>query len=137
MSKGPYTIVLRNEDLKAQAAQLIYREDLPADTRVTFSRGDQRSTDQNRLLWPLLERVSEGVEWYGRKLSATDWKHIFSASLRKYEAVPGIDAGTMVVLGQSTSKMTKEQFSDLLELILAFGATNGIDLTDPRQEAAA
>lgn len=133
MSRGPYTIVLRNDAFRAEAAQLIYKA--PDETRVTFQRGEKRSTDQNAMLWPLLEKIAKGVEWYGQYYSAEDWKTILSASLRGYEAAPGIDKGRMVILGQSTSKMTKEQFSDLLELTLAFGAQQGIDLEDPRLAA--
>lgn len=131
----PYTLVLRNEAIRAEAAQLVYKA--PDDTRVTFRRGEQRSLDQNAMLWPLLEAISKGVEWYGKHYSAEDWKLILSASLRGYEAVPGIDSGRMVVLGQSTSKMDKETFSDLLELVLAFGVQQGVDLTDPRERRAA
>lgn len=135
MAKASHTIVLRNDDLRAEAAQLIYRA--PPETHVTFRRGEKRTVSQNSLLWPLLTAISKGVEWYGKHYSAEDWKLILSASLRGYEAVPGIDPGRMVVLGQSTSKMDKETFSDLLELVLAFGAQQGVDLTDPRQEQAA
>jgi len=39
--------------------------------------------------------------------------------------VPGIDGG-FVVLGLSTSKMSKEEMSELLELALAFGAQKGV-----------
>jgi hypothetical protein len=40
--------------------------------------------------------------------------------------VPGIDPGTFVPLGMRTSQMTKEEISDLLELIYAFGAERGV-----------
>jgi hypothetical protein len=43
--------------------------------------------------------------------------------------VPGLDGG-FVVCGQSTSKMTKSEFSELLELIAAFGANNGVKFND-------
>jgi hypothetical protein len=86
-----------------------------------------RTLEQNALLWKLLSCVSEKVEWYGEKLDAESWKHIFSASLKKQKAVPGIDGGS-VVLGLSTSKMTKKEFSDLVELIHAFCAERGIEI---------
>lgn len=110
---------------------------LPDDTRITFEREDKRTLDQNAMLWPLLRVIAKKVEWYGQYLTPDDWKHIFTAALRGYEAVPGLDRGTMVVLGQSTSKMTKSQFSDLIEIILAFAATHGVELPDPRMEKVA
>lgn len=84
-----------------------------------------RSVDQNALLWALLTDVSEQVDWYGQRLTPTDWKNVFSASLKQQRAVPGLDGG-FVVLGQSTSRMSKQEFSDLLEIIHAFGFERGV-----------
>ena len=100
---------------------------------VTLGR-EKRSKSQNARLWATLTDVADQVEWHGQKLSQEDWKHIFTASLIKQRAVPGIDSG-FVVLGQSTSKLSKAQFSDLLELIYAFGANHGVKWGDPALEA--
>lgn len=80
-----------------------------------------RSDAQNRRLWAMLTDISQQVEWHGVKLSPEDWKHVFTASLKQQRAVPGLDGG-FVVLGQSTSKMTKAEMSELQELMAAFGA---------------
>lgn len=77
----------------------------------------------------MLTEVSKQVNWYGQTLSPDDWKHIFTASLQKTRAVPGIDGG-IVVLGQSTSRMTKAEMCDLQTLIEAFGAENGVAFHD-------
>lgn len=86
---------------------------------------ETRSSEQNRRLWAMLTDVSSQVDWYGQKLSPEDWKHIFTASLKKTRAVPGIDGG-IVVLGQSTSRMTKAEMCDLQTLIEAFAAERGV-----------
>ena len=52
-----------------------------------------RSLDQNSLLWPLLTEVSKQVDWYGNKLTADEWKDVFSAALKKQKVVPGLDGG--------------------------------------------
>jgi hypothetical protein len=65
------------------------------------------------------------VEWYGRKLTPENWKHIFSAALKKQDVVPGLDGG-FVVLGLSTSKMTVGEMNDLQTLMEAFGAEKGV-----------
>ena len=90
-----------------------------------------RTLESNALLWVLLGEVSKQVEWYGSKLTAEEWKDVFSASLKKQKAVPGIDGG-FVVCGQRTSKMTKSEFSDLIELIYAFGAIKGVNFGDSK-----
>ena len=84
-----------------------------------------RTLDQNSLLWPLLNEVSNKVDWYGNKLTADEWKDVFSAAMKKQKVVPGLDGG-FVVCGQSTSRMSKREFSDLVELIYAFGAERGV-----------
>jgi hypothetical protein len=98
---------------------------VPIGTTVEF-RAPRRSTDQNALMWSLLQQISKQVDWYGTKLSSEDWKDVLTASLRKTRVVPGIDAGTFVPLGMRTSQMTKEEISELLELIYAFGAERSV-----------
>jgi hypothetical protein len=96
---------------------------------VTLGR-ESRSIPQNSLLWAILSEVSAQVDWYGQRLSAEDWKHVFSAALQRQRVVPGIDGG-FVMCGMSTSKMDKKTFSDLLEIIFAFGAQHGVKWSDP------
>lgn len=118
-------------EIKGQAERnLIARwaldhQNVPAGTTVEF-RAPRRSLDQNALMWSLLGQISKQVDWYGQKLSSEDWKDVLTASLRRTRVVPGIDAGTFVPLGMRTSQMTKEEISDLLELIYAFGAERGV-----------
>ena len=96
-------------------------------------RTEKRSDPQNRLMWVLLGEIAEQVEWHGQHLNATDWKVMLTASLRKQRAVPGIDGG-FVVLGDRTSQMSKSEMSELIELIYAFMAQQGIELN--QKEAA-
>ena len=91
---------------------------------ITLGR-PKRSNDQNAMMWALLTDVSKQVDWHGHRLSPDDWKQVFTASLLHQRAVPGIDGG-FVVLGTSTSKMSKQTLSDLIELILAFGAEHDV-----------
>src|SRR5574343_87815 len=81
-----------------------------------------RTLEQNALLWPLLTALSEQVDWYGKHLSPENWKDVMTASLRKMDVVPNIEGTGFVALGRSTSQMGKAEFSDLVELIYAFGA---------------
>lgn len=85
-----------------------------------------RSTEQNARMWAMLADVSSQVEWYGKRLTAEDWKHVFSSSLRKLDVVPNIEGTGFVALGLSTSRMSKREMSDLMELIEAFGAERGV-----------
>ena len=102
-----------------------WASNVPEGTTVEF-RAPRRSLDQNALMWSLLGQISKQVDWYGQKLSSEDWKDVLTASLRRTRVVPGIDPGSFVPLGMRTSQMTKEEISDLLELIYAFGAERGV-----------
>lgn len=103
---------------------------LMAGNRLTLEiKKERRTSEQNRLMWAALTDIANQVDWYGEKLTAEDWKHVLSSSLRKQRAVPGIDGG-FVVLGLSTSKMNKEEMSELLELALAFGAQKGVKFNE-------
>jgi hypothetical protein len=97
----------------------------PDGTRVEFKQ-PKRSIEQNALMWARLTDIARQVEWYGQKLSADDWKDVFSASLRKARVVPGLDPGSFVPLGMRTSDMSKEEMGQLLDLVDAFAAERGV-----------
>jgi hypothetical protein len=93
---------------------------------VVEIKEQKRSLDQNAHLWAILGDISEQVEWYGQRLLSEDWKHILTAGLKREQRVaPGIDGG-FVVLGTSTSRMTKAELSELIEFAYAFGASKGV-----------
>lgn len=96
----------------------------PIGSRVEF-KSPRRTLPQSDKMWAMLTDVARQVEWYGQKLTADDWKDVFTASLRRAHVVPGIDGG-FVPLGMHTSDMSKEEMSALIELIYAFGAERGV-----------
>ena len=108
---------------KLAAAQIM----LAPDGYVVDIRPPTRNNLQNSLLWPWLTAISQGVVWYGQLLTNEEWKDVLTASLKREKVVPGINGG-FVVLGQHTSKMSKKDFSELLELTIAFATQHGISL---------
>ncbi len=105
-------------------------------TRVVF-KDAKRTVAQNDRLWAALTEVATQVEWHGLKLTPDDWKLIFLDALtREMRIVPNIDGTGFVNLGRSSSNLSKQEFSDLLELIMAFGANHGVTFRDPAAEAA-
>ena len=88
-------------------------------------RRPTRTLLQNRKLWPMLSDLSKQVNWYGYTLTNTEWKIVLSASLKKQKIVPAIDGG-FVSLGTSTRALSKQDFSDLIELTYAFGAEQNV-----------
>ena len=118
---------LRTEQDRARAIQLLRRVDLCAGWTWSM-REEVRSDAQNRRMWAMLRDISRQVEWYGQKLTDEDWKHIFSASVQKQRAVPGLDGG-FVVLGVSTRRQSKRWFSDMFMVMEAFAAERQVKFT--------
>lgn len=118
--------LLRDNSIRQNCITAI--QQLPTDSnkplQVTIQE-DTRSLAQNRMLWACLHDISQQVVWYGRKLDSESWKNIFSAAQHQQDTVPGINGG-FVVLGKSTSKMRVSEMRDLVEIIFAFGAEQGV-----------
>lgn len=90
----------------------------------------KRNLAQNAALWAALTDVANQVLWPVDgalvNLTAEDWKAILTAGLKRHQRMAkGIDGG-LVVLGSSTSRMSKREMGELLELIQAFGAQHGV-----------
>ena len=121
--------VILSEIIRERAIE--YLRALPLGSMLQIREGEGRSLDQNALLWPLLEDVSEQVLYHGNKLSPDDWKDVFSASLAgELRMAPTLDGQRIVLLGLRTSKMTKKKFSQLIELIYAYGTEKGVEWSE-------
>lgn len=99
----------------------------------------KRSVSQNSKMWPMLHDVSTQRQLVinGQLVWANpeDWKDVFTAALKQDQRMAmGIDGG-VVVLGMRTSQMRKQEFSDLIELIYAYGSEHGINWSEPAMQA--
>lgn len=119
------SITLRTKADREQAIR--WTTNVPFGSRIEF-KAPRRSLDQNAKMWALLSDISEQVEWYGRKLSPTDWKCVFTSGLKKALVVPDLEGTGFVMIGLHTSDMTKDEMSNLIELITAFAAERGVTL---------
>ena len=131
------TYILAHAQARRLAAQ--HCLEAPDGQVVTFAE-PRRNSDQNARMWAMLADISRQVDWYGKRLSSEDWKHLFTSSLRRLEVVPNLDGTGFVALGLSTSRMSKREMSDLIELMFAFAAERDVSWSDPalrREEVAA
>jgi len=103
---------------------------------------ERRNKDQNAKLWAMLRDIARQCQLTinGERVYAgeEDWKDVFTAALTgEQRMAQGINGG-VVMLGRSTSKMRKQEFSELIELILAYGAEHGVQWSEQsRREVAA
>ena len=106
----------------------------PWGTRVTFQEA-KRTSDQNARMWAMLTEVARQVEWDGLKLSADDWKLIFMAALKQeLRMVRNLDGTGSVQLGRSSSDLSVAEMGDLMDLIAAFGAREGVTFAEPEAD---
>jgi len=92
----------------------------------TWRLGADRSIDQNAKMWPMLTDISKQVVWFGKKHSKDAWKEIITGSWKQCEFVPNIAGTGFVIVGLSTKKLPRKEFSELIEYIYAFGADEGV-----------
>lgn len=128
------SIIIKGSADRARAAALLAK--VPFGTRLDF-KAAKRSLPQNDRFWAMLTEVSRQVEWHGVKLRPDDWKFLFLDALkREVRVVPNIDGDGFVNLGRSSSDLSKGEMSELIELILAFGANHGVVFQDDIASAA-
>jgi hypothetical protein len=133
-----HMIVVRSNADRQRAAH--WSTKAPYGCRIEF-KATKRSLPQNDRMWAMLTDVAQQVPWHGIKLTPDDWKLIFLDALkREVRMVPNIDGNGFVNLGRSSSDLSKQEMSELIELIAAFGASKGVvfkEETDERKAAAA
>lgn len=126
------TFILRGQRERAEASRFL--ANAPPLTVVTFKR-NRRTVDQNSLMWRLLTVLARDLEWHGQKYTAEDWKDYMMHALRRARWMPSEDGG-MIPVGLRTSDNTKEEQSDLIEFLYAFGARHEIDFGEDGKGAS-
>lgn len=100
---------------------------------VVAIREATRTTEQNSKLWAMLGDVCRQKNWHGVRLSPNDWKTLFMESLwSETRMVPNMGGNGFVNLGRSSSQLTISEMSDMIELMNAWGANNGVTWTEPK-----
>lgn len=125
-------IILRGSADRARAIKWI--SGAPAGTRIEF-KASKRSLPQNDRFWAMLSDVASQLAWYGKRLTPDDWKLVFLDALkRESRIVPNINGDGFVSIGQSSSDLSKNEFSELIEIVAAFGAEHGVVFHDQAAE---
>ena len=97
---------------------------------------ETRTDRQNRLLHALFGDISKHGPLLGKLRSPEQTKQILVIAhgiATKEECEIVQIEGEVVALRESTAKMTKRRMASLLEYVLAYAATEGIELRDSRQ----
>lgn len=109
----------------------------PWGTRIEF-KASKRSTDQNSKMWAMLTEVATQATHMGRRYTADQWKVLFlHACGREVQFIPALDGSTFLPWGQSSSDLSKQEMSELIECILAWGAEHNVVFSEPQPAEAA
>src|SRR5438045_1997083 len=126
-----YFVAIKSKADKERALRIVSAA--PTGTRVEI-KAAKRSLPQNDRLWASLSDVAMQLPWHGVKLTPQDWKYVFLDALkRELRMVPNLDGTGFVNLGRSSSDLTKDEMSQLIELIHAFGAQHGVVFHDGQE----
>ena len=122
-------LILSTAEVRMRAMSWLQKA--PQGTRIEF-KAPKRTLPQNDRLWASLTDVSRQVMHHGIKLTPDDWKLMFLDALkREVRIAPNLDGTGFVNLGRSSSDLSVSECSELLEIIYAWGAQNGVTFSEP------
>lgn len=125
-------VILNSPSSERLAHEYVTKATQAGGYQVEFKKAT-RTTDQNAKMWAGLNDIAKQVDWHGQKLAPEDWKLILMEALsQELRLVPNLDGNGFVPLGRSSSRLTKGEMSDLIELMLAFGAKHGVTWSDQK-----
>ena len=91
-----------------------------------------KSRDQEEKYHAMIGEIAKQAIHMGAKWDAEDWKRLLvwqfckDSGLNEGRILPSLDGTGIVQLGQQTRKFTKEQASEFVEWLHAWGAENGV-----------
>jgi len=109
------------------------KEALASGKQLTLEiKNASRSCPQNSKYHAMIEEIAQQASHLGAKWDAEDWKRMLvwqfckDQKLNEGKIVPSLDGTGIVQLGQQTRKFTKEQASEFVEWLHAWGAEHGV-----------
>ena len=123
------TIILRSDGDRANARALITAAPHNAVCNITAPR---RTNDQNARFWALLSDVSRSKPG-GRSMTPERWKAVFMQSFGHQVQFENDLEGRPFPIGHSSSRLRKQDMSDMMEFISAWGSENGVVWSEPKQ----
>lgn len=134
-----YLVTIHGPRSRHEAMQLVSKA--PIGSRVEI-KATKRTNPQNDRMWAMLTDVSLQVAWDGARRTPDKWKLLFLDALRRElsedeELLPALfESGGIVNVGTSSSDLSKDEMTMLIELIFKFGAEHGVVFHDGESEAA-
>lgn len=126
-----YLLILSNSTVRARAINWI--KNVPDGTRVEFKE-PKRTLPQNDRMWAMLTEISRKALLGGQKYEPDEWKCIFLDALgQEMKFLPKLSGQGFLPLGHRFSELSVSEMSQLMELMEAWCAQNGVTLTEPNE----
>jgi hypothetical protein len=125
--------VLWSDEMRRRAVEVIARA--APESRVTI-QGPKRTLPQNAKMHAMLQDIAEQRKLGGQFREVRAWKAAFMLALgHEIEMIPTIDEDGFFPLGMSTTDLSVDECSEMIELLYAKGAEWGIKWGGPEQDA--
>ena len=120
-------VILRTPQDRGRAVRWV--EQAPFGTVVEFKQKG-RSNDANAAMWSLLTQINRQRPVHnGVKMSAVLWKAVFMQALgAELVMLPNLDGDGLFPFGHRSSKLTVSEMGNLIELMLAWSAQEGLTI---------
>ena len=113
------------------------KEALASGKQLTLEiKSASKTCPQNSKYHAMIDEIAKQASHLGAKWDAEDWKRLLVDQFIKdingvggSKIIPRLDGSGIVQLGFQTRKFTKEQASEFVEFLHAWGAENGIVYT--------
>lgn len=127
-------LILSNPAVRERAIAWI--KNAPDFTRVELKE-PKRTVPQNDRMWAMLTEIATKALLGGKRYSADEWKCIFLDALgQEMKFLPKLEGNGFVPIGHRSSDLSVKEMSDLMELMTAWCANNGISTSEPEWRAA-
>ena len=109
------------------------KEALASGKQLTLEiKNASKSRDQEKLYHELIRQIAKQAQHMGAKWDAESWKRLLVDSycrekgLKTGAVIPNLAGDGIVQLGMQTRNFTKEQASEFVEWLHAWGAEHGV-----------
>jgi hypothetical protein len=93
------------------------------------------TTPQRRLMRVLLADISKQVRHCGQQWDSEAWKSAFLKALGyRCGFMPSLDGDGIVAIGYHSSKLSKQEMSDLISMMYAYGDENNVIWSEPKDK---
>ena len=100
----------------------------------------QRTSEQNAALHAVIGDIAQQKKWAGETLDIETWKRLLVAAWaratgERVSMYPALDGHGIEVLYRKTSRLSKQEASELLEYITSWAIEYGVRLSAPESMA--